>query len=247
LLCWPGRANSVDVSPGSGSPRDGIAVRHSRGCASRSGGGCSCRPSFQAQAWSARARKPVRKTFGTRSEAKRWRQEAQVALRRGELGAPSRLTVREAAEEWLAAAEAGVVRTPSGELYKPSALRSYRQALQATVLPGVGHLRLSALTRNRIQLMVDGLVGEGRAPSTVRNAVLPLRAIYRRAVLAPLPQETQGPASTGRVALTQPARPVADQPGSSLTPGLASREARTSRLWGGLDHPDSRSGIAEPA
>jgi integrase len=28
---------------------------------------------------------------------------------------------------------------------------------------------------------VDRLVGEGRAPSTVRNAILPLRAVYRRA------------------------------------------------------------------
>jgi integrase len=46
----------------------------------------------------------------------------------------------------------------------------------------LGHLRLSAVTRNHLQDIADGLVAEGRAPSTVRNTLLPLRAIYRRAV-----------------------------------------------------------------
>ena len=39
--------------------------------------------------------------------------------------APTRTTLAEAAAEWLSAAQAGVVRTRSGEAYKPSALRSY--------------------------------------------------------------------------------------------------------------------------
>ena len=85
----------------------GIVVRHRKRCASRDGEECSCRPSFQAQAWSARDRKPVRKTFPTLAQAKAWRQEAQVALRRGALNAPVKVTVREAAEEWLAEAERG--------------------------------------------------------------------------------------------------------------------------------------------
>jgi integrase len=46
----------------------------------------------------------------------------------------------------------------------------------------LGHLRLSAITRNHLQDIVDTLVAEGRAASTVRNTLLPLRAIYRRAV-----------------------------------------------------------------
>ena len=87
----------------------------------------------------------------------------------------------EAAAEWLAAAGAGVVRTRSGEVYKPSALRSYREALKK-VLAGLGHLRLTALTANDLQDFVDRQVATGRAPSTVRNSLLPLRAIYRRAL-----------------------------------------------------------------
>jgi len=96
--------------------------------------------------------------------------------------APTPETLREAAEDWLAAAEAGIIRTRSGDRFKPSALRSYREALRAKLLPTLGSQRLSAVTSNQIQDLVDRLVAQGLAPSTVRNAVLPLRAIYRRAL-----------------------------------------------------------------
>src|SRR5262249_50668418 len=41
---------------------EGIVVRHARGCRSHGGGRCSCDPGFQAQVWSARERKTIRKT-----------------------------------------------------------------------------------------------------------------------------------------------------------------------------------------
>ena len=132
--------------------------------------------------WSARDRKPIRRTFATVAEAKAWRQETQVGLRRGTVRAPSRATVAEAAHEWLRAADAGVVRTRSGDVYKPSALRTYGQALRKHLLPRLGHRRLSSLSRQEIQELVDDLVAAGAAASTTRNAVLPLRAIYRRAL-----------------------------------------------------------------
>ena len=102
-------------------------------------------------------------------------------MRQGTFAVPTRTTLRAAAEAWLAAAEAGVVRTRSGDRYKPSALRAYRASLQARVVPELGALRLSALTRPQIQELVDRLVAEGLSASTVRNTVLPLRAIFRRA------------------------------------------------------------------
>jgi integrase len=133
--------------------------------------------------WSRRDRKPIRKTFATIGEALEWRQEAQVALRRGTLRGPSVITIAEAAKEWLVAAEAGVVRTRSGTAYKPSALRSYRQVLNGAVIPAFGRLRLTALTTNVLQDYADRAVAAGRSPSTIRNTLLPLRAIYRRALL----------------------------------------------------------------
>ena len=40
--------------------------------------------------------------------------------------APTSITLREAAEAWLVAADAGLVRTRSGSIYKPSTLRTYQ-------------------------------------------------------------------------------------------------------------------------
>jgi integrase len=96
--------------------------------------------------------------------------------------APTATTLAEAAEDWLAQAEVGIIRTRSGDPYKPSALRTYRHALEGKLLPRLGSRRLSAISRNDLQDLVDQLVADGQAPSTVRNAILPLRAIYRRAV-----------------------------------------------------------------
>src|SRR5947208_14846714 len=92
---------------------EGIQVRHKTRCASLIGEACSCSPSYQAQVWSPRDGKPIRRTFATLAEARAWRQETQVAVRKRTMRAPTQITVREAALEWLQAAEAGLVRTRS--------------------------------------------------------------------------------------------------------------------------------------
>ena len=73
--------------------------------------------------------------------------------------APTRTTLAEAAEAWIGAAKAGVIRTRSGEPYKPSALRAYEQVLRMRVIPELGQLRLSSVTRNTIQDLADRIVG----------------------------------------------------------------------------------------
>ncbi|MGH2964715.1 MAG: tyrosine-type recombinase/integrase [Solirubrobacterales bacterium] len=143
---------------------------------------CDCRPGYQAQVFSARDRKTIRRTFRTLTDARAWRAETHAALRTGTLRAPTRTTIHQAADEWLAAAKSGVVRTRSGSPYKPSALRGYEQSLRAKIVPELGHLRLSSVTRAHVQDLVDKLVAQGKSPSTVRNALLPLQAIYRRAL-----------------------------------------------------------------
>ena len=161
---------------------EGIVIRHRSRCASMGGGSCDCRPGYQAQVFSSRDRKTIRKTFRTLSDARAWRAEAQSALRAGTLRAPTRTTVAETADEWLAGAKAQVIRTRSGTPYKPSALRSYERSLRIQVVPAFGHMRLSSVTRAAVQDLVDEMVGAGKSPSTIRNSILPLRAIYRRAV-----------------------------------------------------------------
>src|SRR5438552_2215766 len=110
-----GPATRAPKRPRRRRPHEGIEVRHSRRCPATQGGTCACAPTYQAQVWSPRDQKPIRKTFSTLAAARAWRQESQVAVRRGTLGAPSPITLTEAAEEWLAAAAAGRVRTRSGD------------------------------------------------------------------------------------------------------------------------------------
>src|SRR6266480_2010806 len=78
-----------------------IVRRHRRRCASRVGESCDCSPGHQAQVWSPADRKTIRRTFATLAEARAWRVETQAALRRGTLRAPTRITIEEAAAEWL--------------------------------------------------------------------------------------------------------------------------------------------------
>jgi len=163
---------------------EGLRVRHQRFCWSLrpDGGPCICVPTFQGQVWSGRDRKQIRKSFLTLEEAQAWRVDAKARLRRGTLRAPSVITLRQEAEDWLERATAGVIRTRSGDAYKPAALRAYRFALNRHLLPRFGNVRLSALTPVMLQDFIEQMLAAGLAPSTIRNALLPLRAIYRRAV-----------------------------------------------------------------
>src|SRR5581483_7856527 len=112
----------------------GIAERHSRTCAFGVGGRCTCTPSYRAFVFDRRTRSKIRKTFsgkGALAEAKRWRAAATTNLHEGKQVARSRLSLRDAAEQWLAGAEAEppTVLTRSGKPYKPSVLRGYRHDL----------------------------------------------------------------------------------------------------------------------
>jgi integrase len=158
---------------------EGIEIRHRRDCRSRSNGRCNCTPSYRAHIWSDRDRKRIRRSFSTLDAAKAWRADARVALRKGELRAPPSLTVRQAAAIWLERAKAGAVRNRSGDQFKPSVLRGYEQALRDRVLPAIGSYKLAHVRRPDVQELADKLVAEGHSASTIRNTLMPLRALYR--------------------------------------------------------------------
>jgi integrase len=158
----------------------GITARHARGCRDPRNR-CTCSPTFKAEAYDAAAGKRIFRTFPTITGARRWRQDAYAALRAGTLTADRGQTLREAADDWLAAARAGIVRNRSGERYKPSAIRGYEQALRLHVLDELGHERLREITLPRLQRFVDKLAADGLAAATITTCVTPLRAIYRRA------------------------------------------------------------------
>ena len=95
---------------------------------------------------------------------------------------PSTLTVTQAANAWLEGAGDGSIRNRSGDPYKPSALRRYRIALEQTILPELGGRRLSDVRTTDVQDLAERLQSAGGEPSTIRNTLMPLRAIYRRHV-----------------------------------------------------------------
>ena len=170
---------------GSHARHVGIVVKHRAGCASEGGGACNCRRVYQAAVWSARDLKRIRKHFDSLSDARSWRADSYGKLRRRELRAPSTMTFGQAAALWLLGARAGVIRTRSGDVYKPSTIRSYELALRGSMHSAGGLLRefsqikLSELALEDVQAYADRLLAAGARPSTIRNAIMPVRVICR--------------------------------------------------------------------
>lgn len=161
----------------------GIRVRHSRSCAKhKNDGRCSCTPAYEAAVYSPRDRRKIRKTFASLAAARAWRDEAATAVRQRKLRAPVSTTLSEAAEAWLEGAQQGLIRNRSGDPYKAGVLHSYELVLRARVLKHFGTVKLAAIDRNDVQDFADTLLAEGLDPSTVRNILMPLRVIYRRAL-----------------------------------------------------------------
>jgi integrase len=161
----------------------GIRVRHATDCAKLRGATrCSCKPTYEAWVAAGERGRKLRRSFKTETAAKAWRAEGQTAINRGELHAGPTRKVREAADELLAGMRAGTVQNRSGVAYKPSAIRSYDEALRVHVLPAIGAMRLSEVRHRHVQQLVTRLRAAGKSPSTIRNAVMPLRVIYRRAI-----------------------------------------------------------------
>jgi len=166
-------------------PTTGIEVRHGRACPAQGGGTCKCNPTYRAEVYSRRDRRKIRRSFsgpGALTAAKAWRADASGAVRRGVLRAPKPTTLQEAWDAWIEGAEAGTVRTRGGHTYKPSALRGYRAAMTKRVLPALGAARLADIQSVDVQDLADKWLTEGLDPSTVRNQLMPLRAVFRRAV-----------------------------------------------------------------
>jgi hypothetical protein len=160
----------------------GIQVRHARGCRSNDEGSCNCKPSYRAWVFDRRSGQPIFKTFRNLSEAKGWRADATSALRKGTMSAPSKTTIREAGEALIEGMRSGAVRTRKGTIYKPSAVRGYEAALKDRIYPELGALRVSEVQRRDVQRLADEMLAEGKDASTIRNAIMPLRVIYRRAL-----------------------------------------------------------------
>jgi integrase len=141
---------------------------------------CTCRPRYQVQAGPRRGR--LTRTFATLAAARSWKRDTDRAFERGERTIGRAPTVREAAEAWLLAAENGIVLARGDKPYRPSTLRGYRRCMENELFDELGGVRLDQLTRGRLNEYVQSLQARGLAAQTVKNIVIPLRAVYRQAL-----------------------------------------------------------------
>jgi hypothetical protein len=161
---------------------EGVRKRHSRSCSAREGGRCNCKAGWEASVYLAREGRKLRRSFPRESEAKSWRRDALAEANVRSDIVPSSLTFAQAAWLWLEAAKNGTVRDRAGHIYKPGTLREYVRVLRLRVLPEFADRGLSELARADVQMLIDGMLAEGLSPSTIRNTVNPLQALFRHAV-----------------------------------------------------------------
>jgi integrase len=232
--------------------REGIEVRHAKGCASIEGRRCNCDPSYRAEVYSKRDQRKVRKTFKTEQEARDWRRDHGHALARGTVLAARAITFREASTQFLDGARDGTIRNRSGDHFKPSTIRGYEEAVRIRLLPAVGAHKLPDIRRSDLQRLIGRWLSEGQDPSTIRNTINAARVIYRHAVACELvavnpTHELSLPAVRGkreRIATpTEATQLLAALPDSDralwatfLYAGLRRGEARALR-WSDVDLP----------
>jgi integrase len=100
------------------------------------------------------------------------------------------VTLREAGASLIIGMRDGSVLSRSGDQYKPSVVRSYEHALRLHIYPDLGGRRLGDVTTGELQALAERLrlkrdpqTGRTLDTSTVRNAFVPLRVLYRRAMV----------------------------------------------------------------
>jgi len=222
---------------------EGILPRHSRTCASKTGDPCDCRPSYQASVYSKVDDRRLRKTFPTLAEAKRWRRRLEAARDEGTLRAPAKITLNAAAEQWLAKVKTGEIQNRGETTYKPSVVRSYEQCLRLRVLPELGGHKLAEIRKGDLVRLVGRWRASGLDPSTIRNTILPLRAIYRDAehlTTGDVPNPTIGLA-TGRVTGKRE-RIASVEEASRLIEALAAdRAVWSTAFYAGLRHGEIKA------
>jgi integrase len=161
----------------------GITTRHQKHC--RSVGTelkCNCQPSYRAEVHNRATGRPFKSpSFKALADARSWRSSMLLALRNVAPGQALSPTVKEAVLTWLDQIERGEVRNRSGKSYKPSVIRSYETSLRLHVLPVLGARKLTNVSRRDLQDLAEQ-IGLAHSASTVRNAINPLRSIFRRAV-----------------------------------------------------------------
>ena len=111
----------------------------------------------------------------SRQEVQEKLQEVLVSIRQDEYIEPSRITVGQWLYQWL--------RVYCLSLKKNSTCTGYEDEIKLHIVPYLGSVRLQDLKPQQVQLAINALVQQGKAPATVRKAHAILHAALGRAVI----------------------------------------------------------------
>jgi integrase len=115
--------------------------------------------------------------FPTITQAKAAKRAIATDLDRDEYTPKTKLTFEEYARDWLATYTGRGSRT-----VKPLTVKDYARVLELHVFPAIGRKRLSAVTPMDLEKLAHSLGTEKKlSANTVRNALAPVRAIFRKA------------------------------------------------------------------
>jgi integrase len=112
------------------------------------------------------------RTVGTLREARDLRADLVSKVNRGERVAPSRVTLRDAGDQWLSGQTARI---------RASTHTRYRISLEQHVYPRLGRLRLGDVTVNDVARLVAELEREGKAGWTIRGVLVAMGRVLAAA------------------------------------------------------------------
>ncbi len=143
------------------------------------------RDQYRGHVYDRRARRKLRGEWTySLAAAKSWRHDALARLDAGTLSADRGELIAAAADAFVADMRTGDARTRSGDRYKPSAIRDYERGFRLRIVPAIGGSRLADVRTSDLQQLVARWQGDGfdLDPSTIRNTMNALRALYRHSV-----------------------------------------------------------------
>jgi integrase len=125
------------------------------------------------------ARKLTRKTFDKHSDAQKFLDETRTAVRNGTYIVPNKTpTVKEAAEDWIQNKK--VTASIRGGERKQSTIDSWQYQLDRFIIPDLGGLKITNLSRGLLEKTRDKWAATGIAPQSVNKILVTLYSICER-------------------------------------------------------------------